>query len=59
VFDETGKEWICRKVRLLVPSWTAIDQNGHDWNIVCDATMKIDKPTSTIYLDRIKVGVTE
>jgi len=53
VFDETGKEWLCHRVCIHVPSWTESDPNGHDWNIVCHATMQIDKPTSTINLDKI------
>jgi hypothetical protein len=50
VFDETGKEWICKAVSIEAKSWTAVDPNGHDWNICCHASMHINKETSTITL---------
>ena len=30
VFDETGKEWLCKAVRLQAAAWTEIDPNGVD-----------------------------
>jgi hypothetical protein len=53
VFDETGKEFLCKAVVINTRSWTEIDPNGHDWNLVCDAEMQIDRKKSTIFLDRI------
>jgi hypothetical protein len=54
VFDQTGKEWICKAVNIKGESWTEIDPNGHDWNIACvSLSMKIDKISSTIMLDKI------
>lgn len=53
VFDENNKEWICKGVFIDANSRTEIDPNGHDWNIVCEATMHINKDTSMITLDRI------
>jgi len=50
VFDETGKEWICKEVVIEVHSWTEADSNGHDWNFACDGQMKIVKETSTIFI---------
>lgn len=48
VFDETGKEWLCKGVRIQTTAWTEIDPNGVDWNMNCNGTMQIDKETSTI-----------
>lgn len=50
VFDETGKEWLCKAVVIEVNAWTEIDANGHDWNFVCDGQMKIAKETSTVFI---------
>lgn len=59
VFDENNKEWICKAVSIWANSWTEIDPNGHDWNIVCDAQMTIVRQDSKILLDRIKQDITE
>lgn len=48
VFDETGKEYLCKHVELLMSSRTEIDPNGVDWNIACVGHMLIDRETSTI-----------
>jgi hypothetical protein len=48
VFDETGKEWVCKSVRLQVNAWTEIDPNGVDWNMVAHGEIKIDRETSMI-----------
>jgi hypothetical protein len=48
VFDETGKEYLCKNVVLKTDAWTAIDPNDVDWNMNCNGTMQIDKETSTI-----------
>lgn len=48
VFDETGKEWLCKNVRLLNDSHTEPDPNGHDWNFVVEGTMHINRADSTI-----------
>lgn len=48
VFDETGKEWVCKFVRLQVNAWTEIDPNGVDWNMVAHGEIKIDRETSMI-----------
>jgi hypothetical protein len=54
VFDQDGKEWICKSVQINVRSWTDVDRNGHDYNIVCWAgSMEIDKINSIITLDKI------
>ena len=47
VFDESGKEWIVKYVRILVPSYGEKEEASEDWNIVCHGTLSIDKPTST------------
>jgi hypothetical protein len=48
VFDETGKEWLCKSVVMKSLVRSEVDANGHDWNMTCMGTMKIDKDTSTI-----------
>jgi hypothetical protein len=50
VFDETGKEWLCKEVVIEVHSWTEADSNGNDWNFACEGQMKIVKETSTIFI---------
>ena len=50
VFDETGKEWLCKEVVIEVHSWTEADPNGNDWNFACEGQMKIVKETSTIFI---------
>ena len=32
---ENNNEILAKHVRIQVPSWSEIDQNGHDYNIVC------------------------
>lgn len=48
VFDETGKEWLCKHVILIVPSRSEKEANSEDWNMVCEGEMVIDRETSTI-----------
>lgn len=48
VFDETGKEWLCKHVSLIVPSRSEKEASSEDWNIVCEGEMVIDRETSTI-----------
>lgn len=48
VFDETGKEWLCKHVQLLAPSRSEQEANSEDWNMVCEGNMLIDRDTSTI-----------
>lgn len=50
VFDETGKEYLCKAVRLQAVAWTEIDPNGVDWNMVTEGTMIKEKSTSTIVI---------
>jgi hypothetical protein len=53
VFDETGKEWICKRVWLLAHSHTEADPNDHDWNFVTTGTMHINRVDSTITISEI------
>ena len=32
---ENNNEILAKHVKILVPSWSEIDENGHDYNIVC------------------------
>lgn len=50
VFDETGKEYLCKAVRMHSLAWTEIDPNGVDWNMVSEGTMIKEKSTSTIVI---------
>lgn len=48
VFNEHGKEWLCKHVILIVPSRSEKNPGSEDWNITCEGEMVIDKETSTI-----------
>lgn len=48
VFDETGKEWLCKNVRIIVPSYSLKERDSEDWNIACVGKMIIDRENSTI-----------
>lgn len=48
VFDENGKEWLCKHVHLIVPSRSEREADSEDWNMVCEGEMVIDRETSTI-----------
>jgi hypothetical protein len=50
VFDDNGKEYLCKAVRIQTVCWTAVDDNGVDWNIECEGTMIKEKSTSTIVI---------
>jgi len=50
VFDDTGKEYLCKAVRMHSFAWTEIDPNGVDWNMVTEGTMIKEKSTSTIVI---------
>jgi len=50
VFDDKGKEYICKAVRIQTVCWTAVDDNGIDWNIECEGTMIKEKSTSSIVI---------
>ena len=48
VFEESGREYLCKHIQLNVPSNSEIDSSGVDWNFVCYGVLKIDRETSTI-----------
>ena len=48
VFDETGKEWLCKHVVIDVPSFSEKEAESEDWNMVCNGKMVIHKQSSTI-----------
>jgi hypothetical protein len=50
VFDEDGKEYLCKAVKIQSVCWTAQDPNGVDWNIETDGTMIKEKSTSSIVI---------
>lgn len=51
VFDETGKEWLCKNVTMNVLSRGEKEPESEDWNIVCNGTMRIHKETSTVIIE--------
>jgi hypothetical protein len=51
VFDETGKEWICKQVSLNVPCFGKKEAMSEDWNIVCEGQLTADKDTSTVEIN--------
>lgn len=48
VFDENGKEYLCKQVVIEVMCWTKVDANGMDWNIEADGNIRIDREDSRI-----------
>ena len=50
VFDETGKEWLCKHVRIIGQSDSEKEPNSEDWNFVVHGRMEIDKENSAIAL---------
>jgi hypothetical protein len=50
VFDNDGKEFLAKHVRISVPSWSHKEENSEDWNIACDGLLRIDRETSTIHV---------
>ena len=48
VFDDNNKEYLCKHVKIHTISYTAIDSNGQDWNLVTHGELEIDRKTSTI-----------
>lgn len=50
VFDETGKETVCKNVWIHVPSRGEKEMHTEDWNIVADGDIQIDRDTSTVHI---------
>jgi len=48
VFDETGKEYLCKNVILRKDAWTEPDANGVDYNMCCIGEIDIVRESSTI-----------
>lgn len=48
VFDETGKEWLCKNILINVPCRGEKEEDSDDWNMACEGRMVIYKTTSTI-----------
>lgn len=44
---ENGKEYLFKHLDITVPVKSEKDENGADYNIVCNGHMAIDKETST------------
>jgi hypothetical protein len=47
---ENGREILARHVRITVPSWTELDENGVDWNIACKGEMLFYDDTDTVVI---------
>jgi hypothetical protein len=50
VFDETGKEWLCKNVVIETTVTGEKEENSDDWNMVTEGMMVTDKTTSTIHI---------
>ena len=48
---ENDKEFLFKHFKLNVPAQSALDDNGNDWNVVCDGVMTIDRDTSTAVIN--------
>lgn len=57
VFDETGKEWLCKHVVIEVPARSEKEPSSEDWNIVAEGEMHVEKETSTIRIVNKMTGV--
>jgi hypothetical protein len=44
---ENDKEYLFKNFKLNVASSSEKEENGEDWNLVCQGVMAIDKDTST------------
>jgi hypothetical protein len=51
VFDETGKETICKNIVINTRSWG--ERDGDNWNICCEGEIEIERATSTVYIQRL------
>lgn len=47
---EDGKEYLFKNVQINVPSHS--EQDGGDWNIVCQGVMVINRETSTAVINQ-------
>lgn len=47
---ENGQEILARHVRIEVPSWTELDENGVDWNMACKGEMIFYDDTDTVVI---------
>lgn len=47
---ENDNEILAKHVRIEVPSWTEIDKNGHDYNIVCRGRLLWYDDTDTVVI---------
>jgi hypothetical protein len=53
VFDETGKEWVCKNIIIDPHSFGEKEKDSDEWNIVCYGRIEIKKETSTIVINQI------
>ena len=49
---ENDKEYLFKHLQINTPVKSAKEENGEDWNIVCDGVLTIDKETSTAIINR-------
>lgn len=47
VFENDGKEYVCKHLSIKVPVTDEMDKNGVDYNITCTGTLTLDRETST------------
>jgi hypothetical protein len=48
VFDETGKEFLCKNIVIDVKCQSEQQAGSEDWNMTCEGEMKIDRENSVI-----------
>ena len=46
---EDGKEYLTKNVHINVPC--SGEKTGHDWSMVCEGTLHLDRATSTAIID--------
>ena len=52
VFDENGKEYLCKHIQLNTVVTGQKEEGSDDWNMVCEGEMAIDRETSTISITK-------
>ena len=45
-----GKEYLCKDIQIYSPVTGEKDENGHDWNMVCEGKMQINRAKSLIQI---------
>ena len=53
VFEGENREYLARHFKLNVPSWSEMDANGVDYNLVCEGVMEFFNDTDTVIINAV------